>query len=296
VLALQRAAGNGAVAGLLARPAVGRVGRALQRMTDEDVASLDKKEKRVYLDALKLYNDNFSGGKPYARDAESWSWFVEQADDVDGLLASVKSAVVAAAARAQAAAAQPSASSAPPPSKKLASDTPASASASAAQPASAEEHKGEPEEPVKPKKSRKGTPLDLGSIQAPPLWEKPPSIASGPMHAAAAAAAKAPKPFDVSLYTSALAAWKTSEHGGKRATDLSVEEVREIVDFATHTWSRKNAVYIRRGAGSGEWSGKVQLKIIHVSQTTSSGKRSTFHFTLSAQVYGQLAEVPELDE
>jgi hypothetical protein len=77
------------------------------------------------------------------------------------------------------------------------------------------------------------------------------------------------------------------------AVALPLAEVQELLNWLKGTWRWKESVYFKKGAGTGEWSRKAQLKVIAWSKIRLAGdKLPTFHFTLTPAAYTAL----DLDE
>ena len=76
-----------------------------------------------------------------------------------------------------------------------------------------------------------------------------------------------------------LDAWKPSKgHGGCNGTSLSAADLQDIVDWA----DSKGKYFVKSGAGTGAYSDKLQLKIIHKTvDDKPSGKKATFHIRAS---------------
>ena len=153
-------------------------------------------------------------------------------------------------------------------------------------------------------KKKKPQKMSLGEFYAQTPAPKPVSAWSAPLPAAGLVGISVPSSAvgvvaapDVSAYTSALEGWSPGAgHGGKRGTTLSTAEARAIVAYVESGYSRSGKVFVGKGAGSGEWADKVQLKVIHKTATVGGGKKATYHITLKDSVYAALSEVPELGD
>lgn len=90
-----------------------------------------------------------------------------------------------------------------------------------------------------------------------------------------------------------LEQWKPSQgHGGCSAFDLTTQDLQDIVDWA----SGKGKYFIKRGAGTGSYSSKDQLKIIHISvDDKASGKKATYHISANASALDALNVVSSDD-
>jgi hypothetical protein len=301
---MQRAAGNQAVARLVRGPSLGTTRPLLQRLDDEDVKEImaDKARKKVYEAARTLHYNNFGISGTYKNwsGREDFDWFVKQATSVAGLLAAVKKSVDAAAA-AQLRAATPSPPAIVPPQ----ASPPASGSSSKAVPKEEQlpeaefsdesEEEGEkqsaekaPEKPSSKKKRAKFVPFKAPSGPPPSVWsgQAPASLAQPPSVSVASSSPQ--RSVNVTACTSALESWSPTAHGGRRATNLTLAEAQDVVYYAEHTYGRRDKVFVFKGAGSGEYADRVQLKIVHKTVTVGGGKKATFHITLSQNVYDQL--------
>jgi hypothetical protein len=100
--------------------------------------------------------------------------------------------------------------------------------------------------------------------------------------------------FTKDEFTRPITDWLPSKgHGGKTATSLTATHVREILTWLNAGYHRKQAVWVRRGPGSGEWTDTYQLGIIHKHVNASgSTEKATYHLMLRPKVYDDLAEVP----
>jgi hypothetical protein len=151
-------------------------------------------------------------------------------------------------------------------------------------------------EPKKEKKQPRFVPLDLTSISTPSKWTGTVSAAVTQAPTGHVVAAPKPKSASVTTCTTALAAWSPQAHGGRRATDLTLADAQEVVGYARYEYKRRNSVFIIKGAGSGEYAERVQLKIVHKQQhAPGSNKKATFHLTLRQDVFDQL-NLTESDE
>ena len=70
------------------------------------------------------------------------------------------------------------------------------------------------------------------------------------------------------------------------------QNISQIVQWLTNNYNRRTKVFLRRGEGSGDYSGAMQLKIIHRTQNAQgSPKKATYHLSLRQDVYDALNEV-----
>lgn len=298
---LQRTAGNRAVAGLLGGRPVRVTRPVLQRLTDEEVRAIRADKKglaKTWEKAQTLYNEHFGPGKPHYHwhGRENWDWFVKEADSVEGLLQSVQTSVAKAVAQKNAG---------PPPSPATGAVGPppiASASAPTREPEVKQkpeaEHSDDSDEETKkpsapsPKKAPKAprfVPLDLSSVPMPSKWTgNVPSAVSKPP-SANVISVPTPQSSRVSECTVALERWSPNAHGGRRATNLTLTEAQQVVAYAQNDYGRSGKVFVIKGAGSGDYAERFQLKIVHKHQTIAgSNKKATFHITLSDSVFEQL--------
>jgi hypothetical protein len=268
IMALQRSAGNQAV------------GRMLSRFSEEEEQGFKKTHKKKMQEAAELFRTNFLFG-PY----EQWPFgrnldhYMREAANPDDLVTRITADIEKAKEWAKTKDQKP-----PPPEKKQ--------PAAATQP----EPKKEPKE-----KKEKQAPMSLEDFNASlPDVNKWDQALPGAMTTAEAnpvmPGTNGPPltyQFDRETFTSPITNWDLKDHGGKNATSLTIDHVRQIVTWLTGTYKRKGAVWVRRGPGSGGWSDTHQLKIIHkVIKAPGSEKRVTYHLTLKPGVYNDLTDVP----
>ena len=78
-------------------------------------------------------------------------------------------------------------------------------------------------------------------------------------------------------------------HDGCNGSELSAAELQEIVDWATAQTTR---YFVRKGAGTGNYAEKNQLKIIHRdTQFKVGAKNATYHITAKQAALDELKNV-----
>jgi hypothetical protein len=83
--------------------------------------------------------------------------------------------------------------------------------------------------------------------------------------------------------------WNAWDHDGMACQGLGKDEVDQLLEWLKKTWEWGNSVFFRKGAGTGKWAANNQLKVIAWNgRPLASGKRPTFHFTLSDEAYAHL--------
>ncbi|HEY7077694.1 MAG TPA: hypothetical protein VH418_20095 [Solirubrobacteraceae bacterium] len=275
-LELQRKAGNRAVL------------RVLARLTDEDVAEIRKDKKgrgKTYQQALEKYNKAFGSGGTHSSfpNPETWPQLVKAADSVEDLLASVDDEIAKAA--------------------KWVPDKQGKEEKKPTQTTTTSEDKKQKKKEKQEKKRERQeknqqSVVDLSGPQAPVnQWGSalPTSITTPVANAPLPQAIVPPlvPVFNLADHTNPITQWHADVHTGHSAINVSLGNVRQIVNWlGTY---RPGNVYIVRGAGSGAYTGELQLKIIHrVQFPPGSNKHSTYHITLSPTVYNSLTEVGEV--
>jgi hypothetical protein len=273
IMALQRSAGNQAVTRLLSR----------WPEEDEDSA-FRKKHKKTLEQGFLLHMKRFMGDlKDWPR-VKTLEEYKRAASDPDDLIVRLNADIVLATAWKQSEAAQPSALD--------------QAKAAAADKAK-EQPKKEKKEKKKEKKEPAAVSLEEFNASLPEVnpWDQalPDAMTTAEENPLMPGTIGAPTTyqFDRDVFTNPITSWDLKDHGGKNATALTVDHVRQIVTWLGGTYKRKNAVFVRRGPGSGEWTDTHQLKIIHKEvKAPGSTKKVTYHLTLKPGVYDALAEVP----
>jgi hypothetical protein len=229
------------------------VGRILSRLT----VGLDtSKEDRSEIARLqKLHTSHFGPNGRFPRPAfkEEWAALLKQATTVKNLSDTLDAVIEQARAAA------------PPP----------------AQPRPQPPRNSPPPEqkPPEPK-----SPWGRGSV--------PPTVREAPAPKPRNAQAPSP-PDELKAYKDEIGTWDARKHSGMDAAALSLAEVQELLNWLKGTWKWKEDVYFKKGAGTGPWSTKAQLKVIAWSRIRLGGnKLPTFHFTLKPTAYAAL----DLDE
>lgn len=278
ILALQQSAGNQAV------------GRMLARLSMSQVTSKD--DKRKVSDAKKKYDEHFEAGKSLYKfpRKEDWAYLFDEAATVDGLVKAVDKHVSDGKEwlERQQQQAQPT----PQPAQNTApvTNTPG-------QRAQQRDPTPKPQdEPKREKKEKKYTPLDLSKIKAASQWDmvQPESIHAADPNPTLPNEILPPLApvFNLGDFTGPIASWSPNVHAGTSAMNLSLERVQQIVTWLQTAYGRRANVYLRRGEGSGSYSGAMQLKIIHKQQNaTGSAKKATYHLSLRPEVYQALNDV-----
>lgn len=262
VLALQRSAGNHAVASAL-RPGT------LQRLTAAQVKGLTGEAKTKYEAAKTKYDQNFGVGKPLydwpSLELAGWSYYVSEAETVSELVATIDRLVGAATAwkkREEERAAEPEtpAPVVPPPSKAQTT---------------------EPKQSKQSKRSKRQPATDIvfgatsyetsqSAVIKPPPPKPTPALALPPK---------------LSYIQRSLDGWNGTDHTGKDGLKLTLEDVQQVVAYVRAKWAARPF----KGPGSGDFRGTLQLKISELGQV--GNKKATWHLTLSPAVYTAL-EVP----
>jgi hypothetical protein len=133
-------------------------------------------------------------------------------------------------------------------------------------------------------KKKTFSPLDLSQVNMAPLTgfaSIAKQSASLPQPVSTATPVSNAKPI-----ISKVKSWKPSQgHDGCSATTLTTAELQEIVDWAA---SESTKYFVKKGAGTGSYSAKNQLKIIHKVVVASGGKNATYHITADTSALGAL--------
>jgi hypothetical protein len=268
IMALQRSAGNQAVT------------RLLSRWEEDQDAGFRKTHKKRLEEAFLLHMKHFMGDLkdwPRVKDLDEYK---RAAKDPDDLIVRLNADIVLATAWKQSYDAQPSA-------------------LDQAKSAAADKPKEQPKKEKKKEKEPAAVSLEEFNASLPEVnpWDQalPDAMTTAEENPLMPGTIGAPTTyqFDRDVFTNPITSWDLKDHGGKNATALTVDHVRQIVTWLGGTYKRKKAVFVRRGPGSGEWTDTHQLKIIHKEvKAPGSSKKVTYHLTLKPGVYDALAEVP----
>lgn len=131
------------------------------------------------------------------------------------------------------------------------------------------------------------------STPPPSAWVSGPPTASGGSTPSSSPVITTTTPITPTVSTAdtiigKLSEWKPSQgHGGFNARKYKpkVEDLQGVVDWA----NAKGKYFVKKGFGTGEYSSKQQLKVIHKTVVAPGGKKATFHISVNSSVLAQLA-------
>jgi hypothetical protein len=264
VLALQRSAGNRAVAAALGRP-------ALARFTQEDVDEMQPEDKKKVQATKKLFQDSFGFGKKYYEfEDDDWEYVLSTADTVQALEDDVKRRITRAEEQF----------------KRANQPKPSEPSAPVRQPGAQPNTILDYQPPLRSKKQRKkphkarpeATDIQVGFSYGPAPSQTPPPP---PGHQQQQELPNLPQ--SMSAIQKSLVDWNGTDHTGKSGMHLSLAQVEQVITFIRDRWAAKPF----KGLGSGQWNGSYQLKVAELGKV--GGKSATWHLTVTKDVYDAMS-------